>query len=153
MERNDELKKGKLKENIIGILMLIPLYIPMIAILNMLVDDYIGEIVVPIAMYLPAVIGLVLLYISEKDEVSTMLAICATISLIIAIFCWCMTYANDAEGWGGIGYVFGWIISSFAFRVCGAIYIGKNGGKVKCAIFSGLYLVFIVLSFLISFWA
>ena len=153
MERNDEIKMGNFKEYLIGILLLVPLYIPILSVLGMMVEDYNGEIVVPIAMYLPAVIGLVILYVSEKDEVNTMLTIGATVSLVIALCCWYMTYANDTEGWGGLGYVFGWLICSVVFRVLVAIYLGRTVGKKKTIIFCSVYLLAIIISFLFRFWA
>lgn len=153
MGENVKTKNSKLLENLIGVLLLMPFYMAVFAIMYNLNLDYDGYKLYPIVMYAPAIIGVVLIHMHCKEKVSPGLDIGLLVLAIMSVFCWCMAYFVEWEAWGGIGYIFNWIITSVAFRICGGVYYGKIVGWKKGLILFVVYIIIIVLSLLLGFWA
>ena len=153
MGENVKTKNSKLLKYLIGILLLMPFYMAVFAIMYNLNLDYDGYELYPIVMYVPAIIGVVLIHIFCKEKASLGLDIGLLVLAIVSVFCWCMAYFVEWEAWGGIGYILNWIVSSVAFRICGAVYCGKIVGWKKGLILFGVYIFVIVLSLLLGFWA
>lgn len=83
MEENIEKQKNNKLENLIGILLIMPVYMLIFVILNLQGDN---RILFPLLMYLPIIIGMVLSYKNYNNKVSKTIGVCILIFLLIALY-------------------------------------------------------------------
>ena len=144
--------KNKKMVNLIGTLMVLPIYVIILFILNQFIGVY-YTILFPITMYIPILIGLIISFISYKKESSKILGLFILIFMGISIYFYYDTYyvTHDVP-FGGLASFFRWILNSIILRILTIIFFGKISGIKKTIIFFLLYLVGVGLSLLLGFW-
>ena len=153
MEENVETKKNMLLENLIGILLIMPIYMLVFIVINLLGLNCDGNIVLPITIYLPVIIGMVLINMIYKDKMSEEVNFFAVIFLGIAIFAWCMNAFIEWDGFDGLWVIVIWILSTIALKICACFNYGRIVGWKKTKIFFSVYMVLLMLSLMLGFWA
>lgn len=128
MKENIETKKGNNLENLIGILLIMPIYMLILVVLNLRGDN---RILFPTLMYLPIIIGIVLSYKIYKNKTSILIGVCILIFLGIAIYFFYNTYFVENTGWDGLGYFFLWLINTAILKIFACIFYGKIVGWKK----------------------
>ena len=94
MEENIETQKDNKLENLIGILLIMPIYMLIFVILNLRVF-----ILFPLLMYLPIIIGMVLSYKNYNKKISKSIGVCILVFLVIAFYFFYQTYFVEHSGW------------------------------------------------------
>lgn len=150
MQENIETKKDNRLENLIGILLIMPIYMLVFVVLNLSGDN---RILFPILMYLPIIVGMVLSYKVYKNKISKSIGVCILIFLGIAIYFFYNTYFVEHFGWDGLGYYFLWFINTAILKIFSCIFYGKIVGWKKAIIFFITYILLVVSSFVLGFWA
>lgn len=148
MEENVEIKKDNKLENLIGILLIMPIYMLIFVILNLRVF-----ILFPLLMYLPIIIGMVLSYKNYNKKISKPIGVCIFVFLVIALYFFYQTYFVEHSGWDGLGYFFFWLINTAILKIFSCIFYGKIVGWKKAIIFFVIYVLSVVSSFALGFWA
>lgn len=150
MEENIKTKKDNRLENLIGILLIMPIYMLILVILNLQGDN---RILFPLLMYLPIIIGIVLSYKNYNNKVSKTIGGCSLVFLVIALYFFYQTYFVEYSDWNGLGYYFLWIINTSILKVFLCIFYGKIVGLKKALKFFIIYVLSVVFSFALGFWA
>ena len=150
MEENIKTKKDNRLKNLIGILLIMPIYMLILVILNLQGDN---RILFPLLMYLPIIIGIVLSYKNYNNKVSKTIGGCSLVFLIIALYFFYQTYFVEYSGWDGLGYYFLWLINTSILKVFLCIFYGKIVGLKKALKFFIIYVLSVVSSFALGFWA
>ena len=150
MEENIETKKDNKLENLIGILLIMPIYMLIFVILNLQGDN---RILFPLLMYLPIIIGMVLSYKNYNNKVNKTIGGCILVFLVIALYFFYQTYFVEHSGWDGLGYSFFWFINTAILKVFSCILYGKIVGWKKALKFFIIYVLSVVSSFVLGFWA
>lgn len=150
MEENIKTKKDNRLENLIGILLIMPIYMLILVILNLQGDN---RILFPLLMYLPIIIGIVLSYKNYNNKVSKTIGGCSLVFLVIALYFFYQTYFVEYSGWDGLGYYFLWLINTSILKVFLCIFYGKIVGLKKALKFFIIYVLSVVSSFALGFWA
>ncbi len=150
MEENIKTKKDNRLQNLIGILLIMPIYMLILVILNLQGDN---RILFPLLMYLPIIIGIVLSYKNYNNKVSKTIGGCSLVFLIIALYFFYQTYFVEYSGWDGLGYYFLWLINTSILKVFLCIFYGKIVGLKKALKFFIIYVLSVVSSFALGFWA
>lgn len=150
MEENIKTKKDNRLENLIGILLIMPIYMLILVILNLQGDN---RILFPLLMYLPIIIGIVLSYKNYNNKVSKTIGGCSLVFLVIALYFFYQTYFVEYSGWDGLGYYFLWLINTSILKVFLRIFYGKIVGLKKALKFFIIYVLSVVSSFALEFWA
>lgn len=144
MEENMEKQKDNKLENLIGILLILPVYVLSFVILNLRGDN---RILFPLLMYLPIIIGMVLSYKNYNNKVSKTIGVCILIFLLIALYFFYQTYFVDHSGLDGLGYYFFWFINTAILKIFSCIFYGKIVGWKKALKFFFIYVLSVVCSF------
>ena len=150
MEENIKTKKDNRLENLIGILLIMPIYMLILVILNLQGDN---RILFPLLMCLPIIIGIVLSYKNYNNKVSKTIGGCSLVFLVIALYFFYQTYFVEYSGWDGLGYYFLWLINTSILKVFLRIFYGKIVGLKKALKFFIIYVLSVVSSFALEFWA
>lgn len=150
MEENIEKQKDNKLENLIGILLIMPVYMLIFVILNLRGDN---RILFPLLMYLPIIIGMVLSYKNYNNKVSKTIGVCILIFLLIALYFFYQTYFVEHAGWDGLGYYFFWFINTAILKIFSCIFYGEIVGWKKALKFFFIYVLSVVCSFALGFWA
>lgn len=148
MEENVEIRKDNNLENLIGVLLIMPIYMLIFVILNLRVF-----ILFPLLMYLPIIIGMVLSYKNYNKKISKPIGVCIFVFLVIALYFFYQTYFVEHSGWNGLGYFFFWLINTAILKIFSCIFYGKIVGSKKAIIFFIIYVLSVVSSFALGFWA
>lgn len=151
MGENAEIKKDNRIENIIGILLIMPIYFLAFIILKNI--KFGNRIIFPLCVYIPIIIGLVKTYKNYKNKVSKVLVTCILILMVASIYCFYKAYFVEYDGWDGLEYFLGWLINVFVLRIISCIFYGKIIGWKKAIIFFAIYILTVILSIKIGFWA
>lgn len=104
-------------------------------------------------MYLPIIIGMVVAYKNYNNKTSKAIGVCILVFLIISLYFFYQAYFVEHSGWDGLGFFFLWLINTAIIKICSCIFYGKIVGWKKAIIFFGIYIVSIISSFLLEFWA
>ena len=150
MEENIKTKKDNRLKNLIGILLIMPIYMLILVILNLQGDN---RILFPLLMYLPIIIGIVLSYKNYNNKLSKTIGGCSLVFLAIALYFFYQTYFVEYSGWDGLGYYFLWLINTSILKVFLCIFYGKIVGLKKALKFFIIYVLSVVSSFALGFWA
>ena len=150
MEENIKTKKDNRLQNLIGILLIMPIYMLILVILNLQGDN---RILFPLLMYLPIIIGIVLSYKNYNNKVSKTIGGCSLVFLVIALYFFYQTYFVEYSGWDGLGYYFLWLINTSILKIFLCIFYGKIVGLKKALKFFIIYVLSVVSSFALGFWA
>ena len=150
MQENIETKKDNKLENLIGILLIMPIYMLILVVLNLRGDN---SILFPLLMYLPIIIGMVLSYKKYSNKVSKSIGVCIFVFLGIAICFFYNTYFVEHSGFDAIGYMFFWLIATAILKIFSCIFYGKIVGWKKAMFFFIIYILLVVSSFVLGFWA
>ena len=150
MEENIKTKKDNRLKNLIGILLIMPIYMLILVILNLQGDN---RILFPLLMYLPIIIGIVLSYKNYNNKVSKTIGGCSLVFLVIALYFFYQTYFVEYSGWDGLGYYFLWLINTSILKIFLCIFYGKIVGLKKALKFFIIYVLSVVSSFALGFWA
>lgn len=149
MEENIKTKKDNRLKNLIGILLIMPIYMLILVILNLQGDN---RILFPLLMYLPIIIGIVLSYKNYNNKVSKTIGGCSLVFLVIALYFFYQTYFVEYSGWDGLGYYFLWLINTSILKIFLCIFYGKIVGLKKALKFFIIYVLSVVSSFALGFW-
>ena len=153
MTKNIE-KSSKKMEILIGVLLIVPTYIFLLIILNLLnITDGDNTILFPILMYLPIIIGVIISQLKKTKNNNRIISYAILGFWLLAILFYYNTYFVEHEGWEGLGpYVF-WLINTAICRILSCIYYAKLFGWKKAFIILISYILIVVASFLLGFWA
>lgn len=151
-------KSNKIIENLIGILLIMPIYMLFFVLLHWLnfngeILFINGKILFLILMYLPVIIGMFLSYRLYQNKVSKLISICIVTFLILAVYFFYNTYFVEHSGFNGIGYAFLWLINTGITKVLTCVFYGKIVGWKKAIIFFTIYILLVISSFVLGFWA
>lgn len=151
-------KSNKIIENLIGILLIMPIYMLFFVLLHWLnfngeILFLNGKILFLILMYLPVIIGMFLSYRLYQNKVSKLISICILTFLILAVYFFYNTYFVEHSGFNGIGYAFLWLINTGITKVLTCVFYGKIVGWKKAIIFFTIYILLVISSFVLGFWA
>ena len=150
MEDNIKTKKDNIIENLIGVLLIIPIYMFIFVGLNLRGDN---KILFPVLMYLPIIIGIVLAYKNYNNKISKSISGWILVFLFVAVYFYYQTYFVELPGWDNLGNYFLWFISSAILKIFSCIFYGKIVGWKKAVNFLVVYVLLVVSSFTFGFWA
>lgn len=152
MEENVEIKKDNNLENLIGILLIMPIYILIFVILNSLRVPISIPLLVPLLMYLPIIIGMVLSYKNYSKKISKPIGICIFVFLVIVFYALCQIYFEESAV-RGIEYLFFLLINTAILKIFLYIFYGEIVGWKKTIIFFIIYVLSVVSSLALGFLA
>ena len=156
MDENVTIKQSKGVENLIGILLIMPIYMPVTLFiyygLNIVFDET-NFLIIPILMYVPNIIGMFLTYKFYKSKFSTIMCILISFALIISIYYFYNVYFVEHEGLDVIGYFILWLATLGFFKILSVIFYGKVAGAKKALLFLGIYALVVIASFSMGYWA
>lgn len=142
------------KENLIGILLILPVYILIfIAMHSLKIHTGINMILLPVSIILPIVIGLPIVKKEYKEKVDKTAFNFMIFSLALSIYLFYNTYFMEHQGFDAIGTMFFGIVAFIVYRVSALVLYSNLFGKKKMLKFLAIYIALIVLSFAVSFWA
>lgn len=151
---SENIKKSNKLDNLIGILLIMPIYMIVFVLLNVLnLNNGDNLILFPTLMYLPVIIGIVLSYKLHGNKVSNVITVIILGILVLAICFYYDTYFVEHSGWDGLGSFFLWLITSAVCKIVSCVFYGKIVGAKKSVLFLFIYVIVIVCSFLLGFWA
>ena len=150
-EKETLLMKIKKPENIIGGLLMLPAYVFLEFFLNQfyIVED--TTFITPIFMYLPIIIGIIMIFICYPQKASIVHTIMLLVALFASMFFYYFTYGVEYEGFDGLGYFFIFVPSTAITRLIAFIYYRKIAGKKKQLKFFAMYLLVFVFTFGLGF--
>ena len=156
MSENTESKKNNKYENIIGILLVIPIYMLVYIILCFLKIffkqiDFDIFVILPWLMYLPIIIGVLISFKKYKEKASKVLIIPLVFFMALALYYFCNTYYIDHPGFENIGYFVYWFISTAVCRIFSYIFFRPIVGKKKAITFFLIYILIIALIFALAY--
>ena len=148
-------------ETIVGVLMIMPIYMIILIVLRALGLNKSGsEILFITLMYLPIIIGIVFSLVCKNIKISNpylsaMLISLIILFLVIGLYNFYYSYLVDLdnEGFEGLGYYFYWIGSTIVVKILALIYYKNIVGWKKTFKLLGIYVVIILCSLLLGFWA
>ena len=157
MDESAEISSNSMIKNIIGILMIMPIYMVIFIILNLLnLNNGDNDLLFPLLMYLPIIIGMLLSYKKFNDKISYPIGICILILICLAIYFYYNTYFGEYSelypGLERLGYFVFWLGTTAICKILSCIFYGKIVGWKKALIFLGIYILLVVLSFSFGFW-
>lgn len=147
MNENFENNSFLTKENLIGILLVTPIYIVIFDILNL--NGVFDSILFPILMYLPMIIGIFLSYKMYNDKINKSIGICVLFFMFLTIFCFYDTFFIEHKGWDGLTPGLLMYINAIICRIVAIAFFGKIVGWKKALIFFGVSYGFLALLLLI----
>lgn len=149
IENMDIENKNKI-ENLIGILLLMPLYMVILVVFNLKGDNL---ILFPTLMYLPIIIGTILSYIYYYKKIGVPIGVCSFIFLVIAVFFFIKTYCFEYADFEELIYYLLWLLNTAVLKIFLCVLYSKIVGKKKAIIFFIIYVLAVVASFVLGFWA
>ena len=153
---NENSKSVKIKnnngiENLIGFLLLMPIYM-FITVLSSLLNwnNIINSIVIPVSMGLPIIIGMILSYKFYKSKINEFgsQCTCICILLVLATYYFYNSFFVEHTGWGGLGEIMLWLVTFVISRIWLFVFYGKIVGFKKTIIFFIIYIIFPIFVFL-----
>lgn len=157
MSENTKSKKKNKYENIIGILLVIPIYMLIYIILCFLKLYFFKQmefdifVILPWLMYLPIIIGVLISFKKYKEKASKVIIIPLLFFMVLALYLFYNTYYIDHPGFDNIGYLVYWLISTAVCRVFSYIFFGPIVGKKKAIIFFLIYILIIALMLALAY--
>ena len=121
--------KIKKAENLIGILLMLPIYM---IVLVLLVELHLSE---------------------DPKKASSILSGIILFTSGFSVYFYYLTYGVDYSGWDGLGYYLLWLGTTVVTRIFSCIYYGKLVGVKKTLKLFGIYVIAIILSVALGFWA
>lgn len=153
MENNDKIQNNKYI-NLIGILLIMPIYMIFFVVLNVLnLNIQNNDILLPILMYLPIIVGIILSYKIHKNKTSKLISFSILLFIILAIYFYYNTYFIEYSGWDSIGWFLLWLGTTSISKILSCIFYGKIYGWKRGVLFLIIYIVTVGLSFTLGFWA
>lgn len=156
MDENVKIKQSKGVENLIGILLIMPIYMPVTLfiyyVLNIVFDET-NYLIIPILMYVPNIIGMFLTYKFYKNKFNTILCVLIAFTLILSIGFFYNTYFVEHQGFDVIGDFICWLGSLGLCKIFSTIFYGKVVGIKKALLFLGIYVLIVIASFSMGYWA
>lgn len=138
-----EAKKNNILENLIGVLLIIPIYIPSL----MLIKCLTSEIII-VLMYLPIICGIIESYKDYSKKANKSIIALMVMLLCTSLYYYYITYFTDQEGWDGLGSFFSLIFNMIILRITILFYYKKIAGFKKTLIFFIIY-VLVILSYIL----
>ena len=123
-------KNYKIK-NLIAALMLMPLISLLIIIILINVLEYLPHVnmgdsmytvLIPICVYIPVIISLVLSNIFYKKSISKILVISNLILICISIYYYYNTFFKENSGWDGLGYFICWALFTIILSITSFVF-------------------------------
>ncbi len=139
-------------ERLIGYLLIIPIYLIVIIILehsHILTNT---SLLLPILMYIPILIGIVISFIFNKNKFSKILSIIIILFCIISFYNYYDTYFIEHKGLTGLSPFVYWILTSIIIRLLTIILYIKNVGFKKTLPFIITYIISILFGLFCGFW-
>lgn len=142
---------SKTKENLLGMLLIFPLFLLIFMILGLIkiivgFDIFLNidnDILMLILIHAPIMIGLIIENIVYKDKLrGTFRGLEVLIANLISIMFYYETYFVEHAGWDGLGFYYYWLISLFITYCLSSRFYGKAVGVTKATVFVLLYPVF-----------
>lgn len=153
MEKNIEIKQNYNLENLIGFLLIIPIYILFFVVLSLLLYLFRVNIslvnILPVIMYLPIVIGMYISYRNYKNKINKIIGVFILVFLIIGLYLCFQAYVLQHDEWDSLGYFLLWFVNETLLKIFLCIFYGKITGWKKAIIFLGIYILCIFSSALI----
>ena len=148
------IKNNKINNNsnLIGILFLIPIYIFIVIISIFFHINLISYEILPIIMYLPIFIGLILCKKNNRI-INIIMSILIIIFICFSVYYYYDTYYVEHPGWDGFKPFALWIINTFICRILSFIYYVKIYSLKKGLFFIGIYFLLILISYVSGIWA
>lgn len=145
MEKNIEIKQNYNLENLIGFLLIIPIYILLFVVLSLLLYLFRINIslvnILPVIMYLPIIIGLYVSYRNYKNKINKIIGVFILVFLIIGLYLCFQAYVLQHDEWDSLGYFLLWFINETLLKIFLCIFYGKITGWKKAIIFLGIYIL------------
>lgn len=140
-------KKNKGVENIIGLLLIVPIYL-ICFFISRFIDlsflSYNMSMLLPgILMYLPIGIGLILVYKFYNDKINKLVFNINLIFLGITFYYYYSFNLVEHDGWDGLGFGILWYLNSFVCRVLSVILYKNIVGWKKSVIFCCYFYIII----------
>lgn len=145
-------KENKSIETIIGFLLLVPIYIVVFFLLKVININVNTDILLPIILYIPIIVGIILSYIFEGKKS------CIILSLLIFVFCFVSfsfyydTYFVQHSNFDAIGSYIFWIATTLICRILSVIFYGKIVKWKKASIFVCISIAVYIFALCIGFW-
>ena len=141
----------KTRELIIGILLLMPLYLLLFYILKIINLNYV--ILVPILMYIPIIIGIILSYKCKLNTLSKILRWLIVLFCLISIYNCLDTYYGNHPGFDGFTPFFWWNLNTAICRGLSLILYWNIAGWKKSIIIGIIYLLLLLVSYQFGLWS
>lgn len=153
---NENSKSVKIKnnneiENLIGFLLLMPIYMFITALSSLLNWNHIiNSILITVSIGLPVIIGMILSYKFYKNNINEFGSYCTFICILLGLAIYGFYDMNFVThtGWDGMGGIMLWFITSVISRILLFVFYGKIVGVKKTIIFFSIYIIFPIFVFL-----
>ncbi len=148
-------KKNKGVENIIGLLLIVPIYL-ICFFISRFIDlsflSYNMSMLLPgILMYLPVGIGLILVYKFYNDKINKLVFNINLIFLGITFYYYYSFNLVEHDGWDGLGFGILWYLNSFVCRVLSVILYKNIVGWKKALSFVAIFILLFIVMYAIGF--
>lgn len=138
MQKYIETKKNNILKNLIGVLLIIPIYIPIIMLINVE-----SEITI-VLMYLPIVCGIIESYKDYREKCNKSIITLILMFSCTSLYYFYITYFTQQDGWDGLGSFFLFLFNMFILRIVLLLYYKKIAGFKKTLILFVTYVFFII---------
>jgi len=152
---NQEEISKKDNSNLIGTLLVIPIYIYLLVFskifeLNTILVEKYAMHIFGIIIYLPIITGIIISFKTDKNfNVGKAFIV---IFLLLSVFNFYNTYFVDNEGWNGLGFFIYWLVCTGLYRISAVLYYESFVGWKKTLKLLGIYVLSIAFTFLIGVW-
>ena len=151
MNENINTNNDNIRKNLIGILLVAPIYIIFFIILFTFDFKNIeSSMIVPFLMYTPIVVGIALSYKHFKNKASSVISFSVLVFLFLASLAYYYGYVTEDSGWGRVGASFLWIINTAICRILACVFYGKIVGWRKVLLFISIEILCIASPFLLN---
>ena len=140
------------KELISGILLFLPIYIIIFSLLTIFkMGGSYFYYLFPVLLYLPIIIGLIMLY-KYKKKINKIFMILIIVFCLSALYFYYLTYFGSQPSWKNISEYYLWGINTGLARIVSFILYGKSIDWKKSGILFGTYMVVMIVSAILGFW-
>jgi len=130
--------------NLIGFLLIIPIWIIIFISLNLLrIYDY-DMLLQPIIIYSPIIIGLVLYFKSYNNWKRKLFLFTIILFLFFSMYFYYNAMFVDHPGWDNLGYLVFWLICMVGYRFLALIFCWKMFGWKRSLCFIFIYILIIM---------
>ena len=151
MNEKLESKNDNMVKNLIGVLLIVPIYVVVVLTTYFLsFMDLNIQTIIPWVMYLPIIIGIFLSYKKYKEKASKIIGGFILGFIVLALYFYYKTYFVELPGWGNLGYFIYWLGITAICRILTFVFYGRIAGKKKIITFLGIYMIFAVLYFILK---